>query len=393
MIKNAKILLVTPVSPYEPIGGGVRTKYFRNALMSVGNVDTVVVDEWGPSKEENPGTEENPIIYRKAFYAHTRKLKWYFFVLFAFLVRKIDFLYASRDEILNRLGVSGRKYDFVVCRYAWLSAKLGLWKIAPLYIDIDDLPSEVFDSIERRKFSRMKGLFMSKLTKLWQTYAFSKARHCWNSNQMQTGIVRRTCKCDYLLNIPTPIPEGYDSGIPVRRQLMTVGMFSYLPNVEGVGWFLENVWSKVHAKYSDLEYVIVGRGIPKDLQEAWSKIDGVKLLGFVDDLSKVYAESLAAIVPIFSGGGTAIKTIEAIAHQRKVIATPFGARGFTEEQLKASRISLFEDADTFMRIIDDELGKSDVQRTDDKRAMLEFVKDNYTEAVFSRVVTEVVGTK
>jgi glycosyltransferase involved in cell wall biosynthesis len=49
----------------------------------------------------------------------------------------------------------------------------------------------------------------------------------------------------------------------------------------------------------------------------------------VADVTPSYARSNAVVVPVRAGGGTRIKTLEAFAHCRAVVATPKGVEGLS----------------------------------------------------------------
>jgi glycosyltransferase involved in cell wall biosynthesis len=56
-------------------------------------------------------------------------------------------------------------------------------------------------------------------------------------------------------------------------------------------------------------------------------IEGVEVLGLVADLPGVLAAARAVVVPIWDGGGTRLKVLEALAAGRPVVATTLGASG------------------------------------------------------------------
>jgi glycosyltransferase involved in cell wall biosynthesis len=89
------------------------------------------------------------------------------------------------------------------------------------------------------------------------------------------------------------------------------------------------VWPAVHAKFSQMRYKIIGKGVPSALEKKWNSIPGVEVLGYVSDseLDRLYEESLVVVAPILSGAGTCIKVLEAGLRQRFVYATSFARRG------------------------------------------------------------------
>jgi len=53
----------------------------------------------------------------------------------------------------------------------------------------------------------------------------------------------------------------------------------------------------------------------------------VEVTGAVEDLRPLYAEAVAAVVPLRVGGGTRLKILEAMAAGAPVISSPLGAEG------------------------------------------------------------------
>ena len=86
------------------------------------------------------------------------------------------------------------------------------------------------------------------------------------------------------------------------------------------------------------------------------------MLGFVDDLAGLYAGCLLAVVPLWAGGGTSVKTIEAVKYGCKVVATPVGARGFDEAQRTALRIDVARERGEFVPLLERWMAKSEEER-------------------------------
>jgi len=73
---------------------------------------------------------------------------------------------------------------------------------------------------------------------------------------------------------------------------------------------------------------IVGRGLREDQAMRWSKIAGVDVIGFAPDLHACYERAAICIVPVFFGGGTKIKVLEALLNGRPVVTTEHAMRGY-----------------------------------------------------------------
>jgi glycosyltransferase involved in cell wall biosynthesis len=105
-----------------------------------------------------------------------------------------------------------------------------------------------------------------------------------------------------------------------------LGALDWIPNQEGLIWFLENVWDKIESVHSDTEFYIAGRNTP-DWLEKKILSHRVKFLGEVSDAKKYIQEHQIFVVPLLSGSGMRIKLIEQMALERIVIATSIAAEG------------------------------------------------------------------
>jgi glycosyltransferase involved in cell wall biosynthesis len=61
------------------------------------------------------------------------------------------------------------------------------------------------------------------------------------------------------------------------------------------------------------------------------RLPGVRFRGIVGDLSPHYQQCDVVLLPVIMGGGVAVKTLEALLHERAVVATRHALRGLPEE--------------------------------------------------------------
>lgn len=109
------------------------------------------------------------------------------------------------------------------------------------------------------------------------------------------------------------------------RQLGFIGTLDWLPNQEGVRWFIDRCWPLVHAKMPKLQFHLAGRKIPVDLQAIHS--DGIVVFGEVPDASAFMSSLQLFVVPLHSGSGIRIKLLEAMAMGLPIVSTTVGAEG------------------------------------------------------------------
>ena len=382
-----RILFITPLSPFEiQSGGGVRTRMLWRALGHEGDVYTSVLGAFGDRYESKRPEALDRVKFVEPFNAKKIAIRTSLLMAMSAIWHRMDWAFQNKCWILKRLGWENIEFDLVVTRFAWMNCQVAAWKIAPLLIDIDDLPIEDFNTLERPYLPYWKGLIKAWLINRWQAFSLRKAKGSWIPNPFQMKIVEHYCPCYYLPNIVDIPEEGYDCKVQHKFEIISVGSFSYFANTLGVDWFLENVWGAMHREFPELTYVIVGGRLENQYKEKWSAIPGVIYAGFVRNLEQMYAESLAVVAPVFIGGGTAIKVLEAIAHGRKVFATPFALRGLSDKQLSRANVDSFSTAEELIVQFRRFLSLTKDKRANISRQMRTMISEEYSMEFFRRQV-------
>jgi glycosyltransferase involved in cell wall biosynthesis len=192
------------------------------------------------------------------------------------------------------------------------------------------------------------------------------------------------------------IPNGVDLdsylGLhtnPNPKQMIFTGSFTYRPNFEAMEWFTSQVYPQVLAQEPDAKLTITGNS--SNLQLSNSK--QVSYTGYVEDVRPLIASSWLSLVPIFTGGGTRLKILEAFALKTPVIATSKGAEGLDvthDEHILIADTPEDYTRQTLRLLKDDELRKRLVKNA------YKLVEEKYDWAVimpkFLRLVQRVADT-
>lgn len=117
----------------------------------------------------------------------------------------------------------------------------------------------------------------------------------------------------------------YKKEVKAEQALFHIGSMNWIPNIEGVKWFLNEVWPDVSMQFPDLKFYLAGRETPDWLKNA--KLNNVVVVGEVPDAFEFIASKTISLAPLFSGSGIRIKIIESMAMGKTVIATKVGAEG------------------------------------------------------------------
>ncbi len=118
-----------------------------------------------------------------------------------------------------------------------------------------------------------------------------------------------------------------DARNPAADRLLTIGTMFWLPNSEGVMWWLRDGYQQLRAVCPGLTYDIVGARPPRALHVLAQQCAGVRIHGYVADAVPFWTHAGALAVPILSGGGVRVKILEAMAMGVPVVSTSIGCEG------------------------------------------------------------------
>ena len=134
----------------------------------------------------------------------------------------------------------------------------------------------------------------------------------------RTAVIPNAADVEYYQPRPTdPPPDG--------RTVVFFGHLSYAPNVDGVIYFVQEIWPRIAEAHPEARLKIIGGRPPRSLQLLAGP--RVELTGFVPDLRPHLAAAAAVVVPLRLGGGTRLKIVEAMAMGKAIVSTPLGAEG------------------------------------------------------------------
>jgi sugar transferase (PEP-CTERM/EpsH1 system associated) len=129
------------------------------------------------------------------------------------------------------------------------------------------------------------------------------------------------------------VPNGVDvSAFPYREEarvpgrIVFTGNLGYFPNVDAVGWLVDDILPRVRREVPEAEVRIVGAR-PSHAVRRLATRPGVTLAVEVPQMAPEIAAGSVALVPLRAGSGLQNKVIEAMACGTPVVATPRAAGG------------------------------------------------------------------
>ena len=156
------------------------------------------------------------------------------------------------------------------------------------------------------------------------------------------------------------------SNVETDRRCVFIGSMDWLPNEDGVRYFVREVWPLVRSRYPDATFQIVGRH-PSAAVLGLHGRDGVEVTGNVPDVRPFLADAQVTVIPLLVGGGTRLKVFEAMAMAKPIVSTSLGVEGLqvvhgatamladTTTDFAEELLRLFDSPSLRKRIADDAL--------------------------------------
>lgn len=134
----------------------------------------------------------------------------------------------------------------------------------------------------------------------------------------------------------------YDPSHTNTHSICYLGSMDWLPNIEGVDWFIKKVWPQL--KNNNMQFFLAGKRMPDNFKKL--NDDNLKVVGAVDNAISFINEHPVMIVPLFSGSGMRVKIVEAMALGKIVIGTKLAFEGI-EGVIDNENVLIAESASTF----------------------------------------------
>lgn len=224
--------------------------------------------------------------------------------------------------------------DAVQVESVFLSSYLPLIKQhaqAKMILRLHNIEWQIWQRLASQTGNPIKRWYLKKLSQRMQHYE----AQVWKQydlllpiTEVDAAVVMQHADAAQVLTIPFGIAVDtikQDNGAEWIGY--HIGAMDWLPNQQAIDWFVKEVWPLVKQKQPSFTFHFAGRHMPQryfDMQA-----DGITCAGEVDDAAAFIADKKILLVPLLSGGGIRVKTLEAMAAGKLVISTTIGMQGIT----------------------------------------------------------------
>jgi glycosyltransferase involved in cell wall biosynthesis len=255
------------------------------------------------------------------------------FGLFSLSPRSLLDTHSPQMESLIRDAISGEKFDVIIASQLTMASYFPAFGGLPaifeeielgLYLDQAFNDGNWIQQLRLRlTWFKLKRYFLRLLNSfVLCTVVSEREREIFRKNFPRHGN-----KIEVFPNcVNLDDYQGTDKTVK-SCQLIFCGSFRYRPNYFAMQWFVGHVFPLILEKVPDVQLVITGDHANLPLPDTRNII----LAGYVDDVKSLIAACSVSIAPLWSGGGTRLKILEAMALGTPVVATSKGAEGLLTE--------------------------------------------------------------
>ena len=197
-----------------------------------------------------------------------------------------------------------------------------------------------------------------------------------------------------------PIAIDTDEVVKVHRSaeadhILHIGTMFWPPNIDGILWFLREIFPLIRARRPKTTFDLVGAKPPPEITAYNGNGSGVNVTGYVVDPTPYYESTGVMIVPLRAGGGMRVKILNALAQGLPIVSTTLGYEGIDAEPnrhlLVADTAEAFAQATLDLlenKQLANELGHNGrqlIQSTYDYRAACRPLEALYQQAIYTKL--------
>jgi glycosyltransferase involved in cell wall biosynthesis len=131
-----------------------------------------------------------------------------------------------------------------------------------------------------------------------------------------------------------------------ERTIIFPGIFAHPPNAIAAEFLVERIFPKLTTLYPDCKLLLVGSMPTLKMRKMAETEPRIIVTGRVPDIRPYLAAASVMVVPLFQGGGTRFKILEAFASNLPVISTAKGTEGI--EVKDETHLLIAESAEEFV---------------------------------------------
>jgi sugar transferase (PEP-CTERM/EpsH1 system associated) len=231
-----------------------------------------------------------------------------------------------RAEVLRALATETYDVIFVYCSSM---AQYVPWPLAtPVVMDFVDIDSAKWSQYAKRSRPPLSWVY-DREAKTLAAYEEKWARVSSSTivtTRQEAALLRgEGIPPVEVVSNGVEIPAARDAKFPeairaVQPFALFVGTMDYLPNIDAVEYFAEEILPRIRERHPELSFLIVGRNPTRRVRKLGEK-PGVFVTGTVPDVELYLAACTAVVAPFRIAQGIQNKVLEGLAACKPIVST------------------------------------------------------------------------
>ncbi len=333
-----KILQISNKSPWPPAEGGpIAMNALIMGLQHEGHeihVLTMSTDKFPVQEDKLPATYRESTRFRSVYVDTKVRMGAAFKNLFTSKSYNIERFISTDFEKQLRSCLKEQAYDAVLLESLFVTPYVALIRShsrARIILRAHNIEHRIWERLTKATRNPLTKMYLALLTRRMLRYEKSvlpKVDGIAAITEKDAAFFRQHAPGVRVDTVPFGIIPEYYIYTPQNAQkisLCHIGSMNWMPNREGIRWFLEKCWPGIQNVFPKLELKLAGRNMPASITR--HKLPGVEIVGEVADAAAFITNHPVMVVPLLSGSGVRVKIIEAMALGRTIITTSTGAEG------------------------------------------------------------------
>lgn len=230
-------------------------------------------------------------------------------------------------EVLRAMATEAYDVIFVYC--SSMAQYVPLPLSAPVVMDFVDIDSAKWSQYAKRsqpprswiygREAKLLGAYEEKWARLSRSTMVTTAKEA--ALLRGEGIPPVEVVCNGV-ELPAARTAEFPEEIrALQPYVLFVGTMDYLPNIDAVEFFAEDILPRIRERHPELKFVIVGRNPTRRVRQLEKK-PGIVVTGPVPQVDEYLAGCAAVVSPFRIAQGIQNKLLEALAANKPIVSTP-----------------------------------------------------------------------
>jgi glycosyltransferase involved in cell wall biosynthesis len=318
-------------------GGKIRTYQMLKAMKVSHHIDYLCLDDGASQAESRESPAEYSHTLTTVSFHPPRKGS------FKFLLHLLGNMFSSAPYAIARYRCAALKthiermaaqVDVVVCDFLAPAMNVPTNLPVPAVLFEHNVEAEIWIRHAGVPQNPLRRLYMAMQARRMVAYEAAECRR-FSRVIAVSGNDADTIRTRYGATAVSHVETGVDveyfapPGTALRnsQRIVFVGSMDWLPNIDGITWFMQQVLPIIRTALPNVLLQVVGRSPPRSLYQLAEQSGNIEITGSVPDVRPYLWHAALSIVPLRIGGGTRLKIYEAMAAGIPVVSTTIGAEG------------------------------------------------------------------